>query len=131
MTSFNHRKSVRLAGYDYTQEGAYFITFVTNRREPVLASIEEGQVNLTPIGMMVQNEWERLAIRFKNIDIGDFVVMPTHLYGILVIRVAGVKDFTACVNGLARPGTGVEWREGVDFTEPRAPTMPTERFGNQ
>jgi len=30
--NIHHRRSIRLPGYDYTQEGAYFVTMVTAHR---------------------------------------------------------------------------------------------------
>ena len=43
------RKSNRLKGYDYAQEGMYYITICTRDREPILSTIEnDGGAGLAP-----------------------------------------------------------------------------------
>jgi hypothetical protein len=37
----HHRRSIRLKGYDYTEPGAYFVTIVTYRRDPLFGKIEK------------------------------------------------------------------------------------------
>jgi hypothetical protein len=39
----HHRRSIRLAGYDYAQPGAYFITLVTHDRMPLFGEIVDGK----------------------------------------------------------------------------------------
>jgi REP element-mobilizing transposase RayT len=79
-----HRKSIRLQGYDYSQAGAYFITIVTQGREPLFGEIINGEMRLNPAGKIVQDEWERLSQRFKFIVLGIYVVMPNHFHAIIV-----------------------------------------------
>jgi hypothetical protein len=47
------RNSIRLAGYDYSQPGAYFITLVVFRREQIFGKIENSEMKLSPAGKIV------------------------------------------------------------------------------
>jgi putative transposase len=40
----HHRRTIRLKGFDYSQEGAYFVTIVTHNRECLFGNIENGQL---------------------------------------------------------------------------------------
>jgi putative transposase len=79
------RKSTRLPDYDYTQEGAYFITVCTTKREGLLGKIGEGVLQLNDAGKMVEKWWLKLASKFPLIKVDPFyVVMPNHFHGILL-----------------------------------------------
>jgi len=80
----HHRRSIRLKGYDYTQPGAYFVTFCTYQRAEIFGSIINGEMKLSVLGEIVREEWLRSAEIRKEIQIFDdeFVVMPNHLHGV-------------------------------------------------
>ncbi|MFH0350414.1 MAG: transposase [Chromatiales bacterium] len=80
-----HRRSIRLRGYDYTQAGAYFVTIVVQDRACLFGEVVDGHVRLNDAGRMVANEWGALCSRFINIDLDAFVVMPNHIHGVIVI----------------------------------------------
>ena len=44
--TYNHRRSIRLPGCDYTQPGAYFITICTLNRECLFGDIANGEMVL-------------------------------------------------------------------------------------
>ena len=80
-----HRRSIRLPGYDYASDGAYFVTIVTKDRESLLADIDGMAVCLTDIGKIVEEEWVRTAEVRAEVELDAFVVMPNHVHGIVVI----------------------------------------------
>lgn len=86
MSSPNHRHSIRLPGYDYASEGAYFVTLLVHQREPLFGSLANGEVQLTTWGRLVESEWRRLPMRFNGIQIDTHMIMPDHLHGILWIQ---------------------------------------------
>ena len=47
----NRRRSIRLAGYDYSQIGAYFVTVCTYHREHLFGKIENEQAQVTHLGV--------------------------------------------------------------------------------
>jgi len=83
----HHRHSIRLRGYDYTQIGAYFITIATHasRRECLFGGIADGEMRLNELGRVVAECWDALPAHFPNVELDEFVVMPNHLHGIVVI----------------------------------------------
>ena len=80
-----HRRSIRLRGYDYTQAGAYFVTIVIQDRACMFGEVVDGHMRLNDAGRMVANEWGALCSRFINIDLDAFIVMPNHIHGVIVI----------------------------------------------
>ncbi len=82
----HHRRSIRLPGYDYSQPGAYFVTIVTQAREALFGEVVEGQMLLSTYGEIVQGEWLRTSQIRREIEQDEFIVMPNHLHGIVVIR---------------------------------------------
>ena len=82
----HNRRSIRLKGYDYAQEGLYFITLCTQNRALLFGNIENGEMNLNDYGRIVEDEWiKTLEIR-KNIAIHEYVIMPNHFHAILEIK---------------------------------------------
>ncbi|WNZ26256.1 transposase [Leptolyngbya sp. NK1-12] len=79
----HHRRSIRLKGYDYTTAGAYFITLCTHQRECLFGTIEDGQMQLSLLGQIVQSCWLRLPQHFQSVELDAFVVMPNHVHGII------------------------------------------------
>ena len=77
---------MRLPGYDYSTPGFYFVTLVTEHRENLFGSVNEGEMNLSEYGVMVARNWTTLPYRYHTIRLDEFVVMPNHLHGIIEIR---------------------------------------------
>lgn len=70
------RRSIRLAGCDYTQTGAYFVTLVTSAREPYF--------NALALRRVAETFWRQLPERFPGLELDEWVLMPNHLHGVLV-----------------------------------------------
>ncbi|MBE0685544.1 MAG: transposase [Anaerolineaceae bacterium] len=82
----HNRHTIRLLGYDYTQSGAYFITICTNQKECIFGKINAGAMQLSPLGEIAYYQWLQLPKRFANIVLDEFVIMPNHMHGIIVIQ---------------------------------------------
>ena len=80
-----HRKNIRLKGWDYSQEGVYFITIVTKDREPLFGEVVDGEMVLNELGEIVQFTWNNLVNHNPNIGLDEFVIMPNHVHGIIAI----------------------------------------------
>jgi len=80
-----NRRSIRLKGYDYSQEGAYFVTICCSNKIHKFGIIKQQTMLLNELGILAQKEWEKLAERYENIALGAFVVMPNHIHFILTI----------------------------------------------
>lgn len=113
----HHRRSIRLKGYDYTRKGAYYITIVTHQREHLFGEVVNGEMQLNRFGLVAKQQWEKLARRFKHVELIAFVIMPDHIHGIIMI----VDERRGTAKGQTDPGEGASRR---------APTDHTEKFGN-
>lgn len=81
----HHRRSIRLKGYDYSQPGAYFVTIVTKHRRRLFGRIINGLMKLSPLGYQAHCCWLEIPDHFPNVELGEFVIMPDHVHGIIII----------------------------------------------
>lgn len=81
----HHRRSIRLKGYDYSQTGAYFVTVCMQNGECLFGNIVDGEMRLNDAGQMIQNVWNALPAKYPDIETDEFIVMPNHIHGIIVI----------------------------------------------
>lgn len=79
------RKSLRLPEYDYAQEGAYFVTVCTKQKACLFGEIVGEKMALNDAGMMVEDIWDAIPKQYPGIETDEFVVMPNHVHGIIVI----------------------------------------------
>lgn len=81
MTQHRERKSMRLPEYDYSMPGAYFITACTKNRELLFDTPDAKGA--------IESAWNSILDIFANIELGEFVVMPNHVHGIVWITGEG------------------------------------------
>ncbi len=80
----HHRHSIRLKDYDYSHEGAYFVTICTKGRSMFFGEIKNNEMFLNTCGEIAQVTWNSIPRRFPGVELDHFVVMPNHVHGILV-----------------------------------------------
>lgn len=80
-----NRKSIRLKGYDYSKDGAYFVTICTQNRQCVFGNIRDGVFIPNEAGKMVKQVWDE-STDFYPIKHGEFVVMPNHVHAIIILE---------------------------------------------
>jgi REP element-mobilizing transposase RayT len=96
-TNFNplihHRRSIRLKGYDYSSQGAYFITICVNNMRCLFGKITScgekwgehiGSPLLNDAGCMVRKWYFALAEKFTGIEPREYVIMPNHFHAIII-----------------------------------------------
>lgn len=79
-------KSARLAGYDYRNEGLYFVTICTKNKFHYFGEIENGNLLLNEIGLITHRYWAEIPQHFKHVSLDEFVIMPDHMHGIICIE---------------------------------------------
>lgn len=81
------RKPNRLPDYDYSQNGAYFVTICIKDREPILSKISVGAncVRLTDFGKVVDDEIKKMNTVYGCVFVDNYVIMPNHIH--LLIRI--------------------------------------------
>jgi putative transposase len=80
------RKPVRMAGYDYSQPGGYFVTIATHQHIRLLGEIHKGVMLLSSAGKIVDDELRRLSGRFQGLVMDEYMVMPDHIHSIFIIE---------------------------------------------
>jgi putative transposase len=88
MTKFKGKyrvESTRLPGWDYAGAGWYFVTICTRNRECLFGDIVDGEMHLSSIGEIVAEEWQKTPDIRPNVVLDEWVIMPNHLHGIIVI----------------------------------------------
>ena len=83
------RRSRRLEGYDYSQAGAYFVTLCAHDRECLFGDLHGSGIRLGEFGKIVAEEWTRCSEIRHEVELDEWVVMPNHLHGIVVITAPG------------------------------------------
>ncbi|RYU90407.1 transposase [Emticicia agri] len=79
--------SARLKSWNYANEGIYFVTICTKNREQYFGCICDSSLVPTEIGKIAWIEWFK-TIEMRpdmNIELGEFIVMPNHVHGIIMI----------------------------------------------
>ena len=79
--------SARLPNWDYGRNAAYFVTICTKDRKHFFGDIVDEQMQLSEIGKIAESEWLKTPqIRpDMNLEMGEYVVMPNHFHGIIII----------------------------------------------
>jgi REP element-mobilizing transposase RayT len=101
------RKNIRLIGYDYSQDGVYFVTICSRERENIFARIGVGaplacarthntnnlpnmnheiSIDLTEIGKIIKTQWIAISNQFDAVLLDEFIVMPNHIHGIVILK---------------------------------------------
>ena len=85
------RKSIRQKGYDYSQPGAYFVTFCTHNMERLFGRIIAGKMELNTYGLFAHKEWFHTAAANLHVELheDELIIMPNHIHGIIWITEVG------------------------------------------
>jgi len=86
MTESRNRQSMRLLGYDYTQAGGYFVTIFTQGWVHLFGQVKDDEMLTNDLGRIVQRTWLGLPDHFAGIELDDFIIIPNHLHGIVIIN---------------------------------------------
>ena len=86
------RVALRLPGFDYSQEGAYFVTICVKGRQSLFGKIIDNEMNLNEFGKIAAASWDDLSSSDNPaIKLDAFTVMPNHIHGIMIIT--GARGF--------------------------------------
>ena len=95
------RKSLRLKAFDYSSNGAYYVTVCVEGKRQLLGEVVGGAhpgapaVRLSELGHMVKTHIENIDAVYNNVSVEKYVVMPNHIH--IILLVAHERD-TGCGN---------------------------------
>jgi REP element-mobilizing transposase RayT len=87
------RKNMRLKGYDYSQDGCYFITVCVKDRHELLwdgrrkVGAAFGRPPISTIGNLIENELLKINEIYDTVKIDKYVIMPNHVH--MILRIYG------------------------------------------
>ncbi len=102
---YPERKPNRLNGFDYSSNGAYFITICTQNRECILANITVGDgfpvpndyanendccCIITKYGKIAEKFINLITDKYNTVFVDKYVIMPNHIHILLVIQDGGI-----------------------------------------
>jgi REP element-mobilizing transposase RayT len=128
-SSYNHRRSIRLQEYDYSQDGMYFITICTYQKQCIFGEIIEDKMILNQVGNSVKREWLKSVNVRQEINVDEWVIMPNHLHGIVVIKqddnnnstnLVGATDGVGATNGMGASLAPLQNQKGVGVRKPKS-----------
>jgi putative transposase len=111
-------ESARLKGWDYRNSGDYYITICTHLKEHFFGKINEGKMQLSNIGVIAYILWHEIKNHYPKglIELGEFVVMPNHIHGIITLNAEYGKNENADLKNNADLN--------IDFVETRHASSP-------
>ena len=102
------RKPTRLKDFDYSSEGAYFITICVKDRKQILSEIVKSDltsigeitssavgeglappeywVKLKRCGEIAKEQLQLIENRFPSVTVENFVIMPNHIHAIIFLH---------------------------------------------
>ena len=86
------RKNIRLQGYDYSHNGVYFVTICVKDSHGILwddtgarPARSEGCTGLSDNGRIVESAIMNIPLKYSNIALDTYTIMPNHLHMILLV----------------------------------------------
>jgi putative transposase len=109
--------TARLIGYDYSSSGAYFVTICTRKKIPYFGKIDKDSVTLSEVGLIVEDLWHEIPIHYPNVYLDEFVIMPDHIHGIILIKSKSVSNYFD-ISETARSGVSTKILSGNPYWKP-------------
>ena len=104
-----------MQNFDYKNNGAYFVTVCTKKMEYRLGKIKGGKMVYSIYGKIVRKFWFNIPNHFQNVELDEFIVMPNHIHGIVIL--------TGCRGTACRAPTNVPYRR--KFSKPEKNSLST------
>ena len=105
MQVLKQRKPTRLKNYDYALKGYYFITICSKNRESIFGKYKNivgaglvsarDKIELSIIGKIIDKQWNDLPNQYDNIALDQYVIMPNHLHGIVIINHGNIGELAS------------------------------------
>lgn len=107
--------SARLQSWNYANAAMYFVTICTKKRTWYFGEVAKAQMQLTEIGVFAHDAWmQTLELRpDMNVELGEYVIMPNHVHGIVIIGANEYNDTDARMGTQCGAGTGTQGNAGM------------------
>ncbi|MBN2730441.1 MAG: hypothetical protein JXR53_14545 [Bacteroidales bacterium] len=95
-------ESARHPHWNYEWNGVYFVTILAGKRKHLFGEVVETgaidipfETKLSETGEIAKHCWQEIPEHFENVELGEFVIMPNHIHGLIIITkddLAGVQN---------------------------------------
>jgi REP element-mobilizing transposase RayT len=99
MTKFKNEfriESVRLKDWDYSMPWWYYITINTKNHICWFGDIINNKIILNQLGKIVEQCWVEIPNHYPSVELDEYVIMPNHIHGIVIISKSGKRRDVAC-----------------------------------
>jgi putative transposase len=72
--------------------GWYYVTIVVKDRKCTFGVVENDVVVLSALGRDVDCCWRQIPHHHQDVELDDYVVMPNHVHGIIIINDSACRD---------------------------------------
>ncbi len=86
--NFPTRKPLRLKDYDYSTQGAYFVTICTHKRKALFAPVGADSIS----ARTVEKTFLETIDRYPTVAAPIYVVMPNHFHAIITVSRADMES---------------------------------------
>lgn len=121
--------SARATWWDYSNEGAYFITICTKDRAEYFGHIDDGKMHLSSCGVLADVFWRQIPEHSSLACVGPYVVMPDHVHGIVLLRGGAVPSERCAGNVMSEMSPQANTISSVIRGYKSAITKHTHRLG--
>ncbi len=80
-----NRKNTRAKGYNYNDNGGYFVTICTHEKRHLFGKIVNGEMKLNLYGKFVKNRIEKIDEIYDGVKVDKYAIMPNHLHILIML----------------------------------------------
>ncbi len=104
-------QSTRMRNWDYGWNGGYFVTICTHGMETFFGRIVNNKMWLNDMGVLADLYWKDIPKHFPFVELDEYVVMPNHMHGIIIINNQSCRD-AICRDAINRVSTIISTKRG-------------------
>ena len=129
---FADRKQIRLVNFDYSSQGAYFITICSHDRKCTFGTVVPGDafhspmVRLSALGEVIRRNLDMIHDIYPDVRIEKSVIMPNHVH--LLIIVCGVRGSVAKLDKMLIPKVIQSFKASVTRQMPESKPIWQTRY---
>jgi REP element-mobilizing transposase RayT len=94
------RKPMRLSDYDYSLNGAYFVTICAQDRASLFGNFVGASINrpcfpvvqLSKYGLIANEGIQMISEHYADVSVDKYVIMPNHIHMILILHHTAVES---------------------------------------
>jgi REP element-mobilizing transposase RayT len=119
--------SARAAWWDYASDGVYFITICTDKRKHFFGHVADKKMILSALGKIAHQYWQQIPQHFPFVSLDEFVIMPNHVHGIIVIDKSKYGNTTVPTHDYASPIETQNFASPIETHDYASPPQTTQQ----